>query len=1192
MQEKVIHLDRCAAARRLFTPISAIMVVIFLSSLAHAASPLDRFTWPKEPNLLKPLDTTPANYQASFDYLESFPESAWTRSQRQLHGDFLGAKRYDVVVAPFQTRGYPFDQIARSLVTRYLVDAIESRYGTHLPHPDIVELATSRNDRALDIQSVYQLATAVNAKHLVLGYMGHDLKGKMSVVIEVVSPGTKGFNQQSPRTTANWDNLTFDDVRLPSEAFLAIRERVIDRLELDIHGKTKEKIRIGSEERNIDAIEKWSAQRDTPVLNAALRLQLLGTLAPVPDDRFREQLYERSLVALAKLKNKTPHVRWLKSRAFGALYRRPAALSLASPAGTASLRALRERLNGSLPNMAAEVVKIDSPTERLLTELDEHDLRAAYGESVDSKALDEKAKKYPAIEFLLNRRLHDSDPWYVQSNAVIKKELDRVFPIRDFSLESIVHAGMLQGKPVDQNDIDLSVEQHYRRMLKGNRAWAFYNSWQLNELDHLRLYYVFSEENLLDRANLRLKQGLPEKGLQELDALDIVYATEPRFLMCRARYLVDLLEKVDNQHAPGLRQRASVAVQQAFIANGGSEDGATAISGLRTLGDQIDTAHGKRIPQVWQEPAALSLYYEVQFPPRPYFTPARGPAGFMREPAIYQRMLDYSERHFYPFANLHKRFHSLATGSSGERYPGETEAQWKQREAGIRQAQAALKKLETELDSRFVGSPKRYGVLEARLQEADDEAGLVRHYRGAIEAESQDFGPYRNLGIIEILNGRFAEAEKVFWSYPPFRDHRKDDAVALSNYAYDAGSMLYWRGEFERARKLYALAVGYSTGSAAEMSSAERLAMMAGDYYQAVGHAQNRATRYNNDYAYRDFMSWLHAYGYSSDAWVLFDSVLPTQQSTEIWNSAFVGHRINAASDKTIVDWVKGRVDRGDVTNADRKGARYLFQALAIDRPVNPKLVDYIAALDNKTQDRNHDADRLLPSVREMEIFVRAYHYIKQKKYKDAMATFYGVNAMLLPRNSTPNAFMFPYITYAGIKAGKISYIDVLHKTYGETSRLGKNDRNWQSQLFYRDIALAFAATAQKDHARATDMLERAFRRRPHTGSATQFTWYQIVEAAEWMYADTGYARFRELALRWARAYQRVFPMYGWAYAVEATLTTDPVARNRAIALAEYLDPQSDRLGRIDDASRRAAAKWLKTHNPFQAPKQVGAGEA
>lgn len=97
--------------------------------------------------------------------------------------------------------------------------------------------------------------------------------------------------------------------------------------------------------------------------------------------------------------------------------------------------------------------------------------------------------------------------------------------------------------------------------------------------------------------------------------------------------------------------------------------------------------------------------------------------------------------------------------------------------------------------------------------------------------------------------------------------------------------------------------------------------------------------------------------------------------------------------------------------------------------------------------------------------------------------------------------------------------------------------------------------------------------------------WYQLVEACEWLYRTTGRAEYKELALKWATTHQRLEPLQAWAYGVEARFASDPQTRVRAVALALYLDPNSERLAEISGEERKKAREWLKSNNPFTRDK-------
>ena len=93
---------------------------------------------------------------------------------------------------------------------------------------------------------------------------------------------------------------------------------------------------------------------------------------------------------------------------------------------------------------------------------------------------------------------------------------------------------------------------------------------------------------------------------------------------------------------------------------------------------------------------------------------------------------------------------------------------------------------------------------------------------------------------------------------------------------------------------------------------------------------------------------------------------------------------------------------------------------------------------------------------------------------------------------------------------------------------------------------------------------------------------YQYAETCIWLYDETQDERYRELALTWARTYQRMEPIMGWAYSLEAAYGDSKDKRHtRAIALAWYLDRNSFWLRKVPKAEVEKARAWLPQNNPF-----------
>ena len=115
----------------------------------------------------------------------------------------------------------------------------------------------------------------------------------------------------------------------------------------------------------------------------------------------------------------------------------------------------------------------------------------------------------------------------------------------------------------------------------------------------------------------------------------------------------------------------------------------------------------------------------------------------------------------------------------------------------------------------------------------------------------------------------------------------------------------------------------------------------------------------------------------------------------------------------------------------------------------------------------------------------------------------------------------------------------------------------------------------------ALPLLKRALYTQHSTEARIVFPEYEYTEILEWLYESTKNARYRELALEWARTSQTTQPWQAWPYAVYAKLSQDGQDRRRAIAMAYYLDRNSVRLNTIPKREIERAVKEFGPRNPF-----------
>ncbi|MGB8078540.1 MAG: tetratricopeptide repeat protein, partial [Gallionella sp.] len=240
------------------------------------------------------------------------------------------------------------------------------------------------------------------------------------------------------------------------------------------------------------------------------------------------------------------------------------------------------------------------------------------------------------------------------------------------------------------------------------------------------------------------------------------------------------------------------------------------------------------------------------------------------------------------------------------------------------------------VEGRFAGNSALYQLFAKDSIKKGDAESAANYYRESIKWQPNAWQAYMDLGTLLIEQGELDKADKVFMDYPGFKKNSEDNPVGISDYAYQAGSKFYWMGEFSLATPFYEIASRRETGSAAEMTSLLRLALLNGDYKKALLGSLERAQRYNDTHAYRDYLGMLFAMGASKEAWDAFDILANQTNAPYIWESVLVGHHMEGLSEKEIAAWVKQEVAHNTGSNSNL-AAKYLLRAGITDRTPSPE---------------------------------------------------------------------------------------------------------------------------------------------------------------------------------------------------------------------------------------------------------------
>jgi len=171
-------------------------------------------------------------------------------------------------------------------------------------------------------------------------------------------------------------------------------------------------------------------------------------------------------------------------------------------------------------------------------------------------------------------------------------------------------------------------------------------------------------------------------------------------------------------------------------------------------------------------------------------------------------------------------------------------------------------------------------------------------------------------------------------------------------------------------------------------------------------------------------------------------------------------------------------------------------------------------------------------------------------------------------------AISAPALPYAVASLARSGNMDPARTLLGSSQeKLGRD--------FYTLLAAAYLQGMSGDHARALQTLWQAHVASPPLAEATVSPLYQLLEACEKLQAWTGDDRYRQLLVDLARRQREIWP-WSWAYAFEAKHTKDGAERERALALASFLDPQSEHLSGFAKGQREAAIAWLERNKPFK----------
>lgn len=408
-----------------------------------------------------------------------------------------------------------------------------------------------------------------------------------------------------------------------------------------------------------------------------------------------------------------------------------------------------------------------------------------------------------------------------------------------------------------------------------------------------------------------------------------------------------------------------------------------------------------------------------------------------------------------------------------------------------------------------------------------------------------------------------AEARSVIDAYP--RNMRTDAQVGESHTWATPAHAFFFAGDMGNAKLYYQRVRDIGTGSGSDLQARMRLRQIDGDLSGALVAADVRLRRYEGDFARRDLAGLLFMTGRPEQAWLLLTPRLASASTFQLWVGALVGQRIDHLDLPAVKAWIDRQGLGQAQINYQDSAAAYLHLYGVTDRL--PTDAD-IALLQGSSASA-YRSGRWVASARLMQMTLQD-SYTKE--------AFESTRALLAQSASEDTSFMRPLFAWVAwhATAGKEPELDAIRNTSQQTSNF---DALLAKSMLLAlegqpDLSLEFLRAARyqmSDLGAGSANIDRA------VPSA-----YQYALAGYLMYRKTGKEEYRVEALRFALAHQRIFPFWGWSYALEALLEHDDKSRAVALCRAKYLDPSSYFLSQMKPGAGSRPAACAKALWPSQ----------
>lgn len=423
-----------------------------------------------------------------------------------------------------------------------------------------------------------------------------------------------------------------------------------------------------------------------------------------------------------------------------------------------------------------------------------------------------------------------------------------------------------------------------------------------------------------------------------------------------------------------------------------------------------------------------------------------------------------------------------------------------------------------------------------------------------LELKPSDMGTRVELALARLKRGgSMAEAVKLVDAQPV--NQRSDERIGESHRWAAPAHAFFFAAEPEAALRYYEKVASIGTGSQSDLYARGRIPLLTGRFQDAFDANQRRLQRYDSDFVRRDVAGMLFMKRQPDAAWSLLLPRAALSEHLQLWEGIMVGHRLAGLEPGQAVDWLKSNQLHNAQVQYNDVRSFYPHLHAVIDRV--PTDAD-IAMLKKPAGGQTYVTSRWATSA-----------LLLRTAMADGGEEAVRQQVVTALKDSTAEhvRFMLPSYAWVAWKAtqGKDELLTAVRNADMDADFDGLLAKSMVLALEGRtDESLRYLGAARYGLAElgtGGPLLDRVI---PAP--------YQFALAGTLMHQHTGHDAYRRETLRFARAYQKVFPFLAWPYGLEALLEREPKARLAAACRAQFLDPNSHFLQRAAVSGLNAAA--------------------